>query len=64
MMALAILLGLSGVQVFLAALGWVPVHRHGAFLELFLVVPGEGAASGRNQGSVDDLATAGDVVLL
>ena len=62
--ALAVLLCVGGVQVFLPALGGIPVCGDLALFELGLVFFGEVLDGGGHQGGVDDLPAPGQVAAL
>lgn len=62
--ALAVLLGVGRVQVFLSALGLVPVGGDVALFELLLVFFGEVLDGRGHQGRVDDLPAARQIAAL
>ena len=62
--ALAVFLGMGGIQVFLPALGLVPVGRDIALLQLGLVFFGEVLDGSGHQRGVDDLSAPRQVAAL
>ena len=62
--ALAVFLGMGGIQVFLPAFGLVPVGGDIALLKLGLVFVGEVLDVSGYQGGVDDLPAPGQVAAL
>lgn len=61
--ALAVFLGVRGVQILLPAFGWAPVAGHLALIEQRLLLLGEVLDGRGYQGGVDDLPAAGDVAM-
>lgn len=62
--ALAVLLLPGGVDVLLPSLGQFPVRRHRGRVEQFLLVATSVLLGRSYEGSIDDLAAAGDETLL
>ena len=61
---LAVLLGVGGVQVFLPALGGIPLGRNAALFKLGLLLLGEVLDGSGHQGGVDDLPAPCQVAAL